>query len=151
MYPCIVGLARFHNGCSASKWGCTHYTGCWGRNGGVHVTPVVGVEKGVYTSLVVGVEMGVYTLHRLSGSKRGCTHYTGCRGVIPCILILSICVPPLSPSQTAASNIITCLWNLMESGIEELKLLQTVTLLLTANTVVQGDSLAKVKSAKAYL
>ncbi|KAH9363344.1 hypothetical protein HPB48_006450 [Haemaphysalis longicornis] len=46
-------------------------------------------------------------------------------------------------SLTAASNIITCLWNLMESGIEELKLLQTVTLLLTANTVVQGDSLAK--------
>uniref|UniRef100_A0A6B0VF32 Protein MON2 homolog n=1 Tax=Ixodes ricinus TaxID=34613 RepID=A0A6B0VF32_IXORI len=31
----------------------------------------------------------------------------------------------------------------MESGIEELKLLQTVTLLLTANSVVQGDTLAK--------
>ncbi|KAL1441053.1 hypothetical protein MTO96_008804 [Rhipicephalus appendiculatus] len=46
-------------------------------------------------------------------------------------------------SLTAAVNIITCLWNLMESGIEELKLLQTVTLLLTANTVVQGDALAK--------
>uniref|UniRef100_A0A2R5LCA4 Protein MON2 homolog n=2 Tax=Ornithodoros turicata TaxID=34597 RepID=A0A2R5LCA4_9ACAR len=31
----------------------------------------------------------------------------------------------------------------MESGIEELKLLQTVTLLLTTNTVVQGDALAR--------
>ncbi|KAM7295272.1 hypothetical protein ISCGN_024776 [Ixodes scapularis] len=46
-------------------------------------------------------------------------------------------------SLTAAVNVITCLWNLMESGIEELKLLQTVTLLLTANSVVQGDTLAK--------
>ncbi|CAN7938580.1 unnamed protein product [Ixodes hexagonus] len=46
-------------------------------------------------------------------------------------------------SLTAAVNVITCLWNLMESGIEELKLLQTVTLLLTANSVVQGDALAK--------
>lgn len=46
-------------------------------------------------------------------------------------------------SLIAAVNVITCLWNLMESGIEELKLLQTVTLLLTTNNVVQGDTLAK--------
>lgn len=44
----------------------------------------------------------------------------------------------------AANNIITCLWSLMESGTEELKLLQTVTLLITTNTIVQGETLAKV-------
>ncbi|KAG8199888.1 hypothetical protein JTE90_015878 [Oedothorax gibbosus] len=46
-------------------------------------------------------------------------------------------------SSMAASNIITCLWSLMESGTEELKLLQTVTLLITTNTIVQGETLAK--------
>ncbi|XP_015915930.1 protein MON2 homolog isoform X2 [Parasteatoda tepidariorum] len=46
-------------------------------------------------------------------------------------------------SSTAASNIITCLWALMESGTEELKLLQTVTLLVTTNSIVQGSVLAK--------
>ncbi|KAG1680890.1 Protein MON2 [Nymphon striatum] len=52
-----------------------------------------------------------------------------------------ICHEALSP--TAASGIINCLWSLMESSIEELKLLQTVTLLLTTNTIVQSDSLSK--------
>ncbi|GIY28491.1 protein MON2 homolog [Caerostris extrusa] len=46
-------------------------------------------------------------------------------------------------SATAANNIITCLWALMESGTEELKLLQTVTLLITTNAIVQGETLAK--------
>ncbi|KAF8790147.1 Protein MON2 like protein [Argiope bruennichi] len=46
-------------------------------------------------------------------------------------------------SATAANNIITCLWSLMESGTEELKLLQTVTLLITTNSIVQGETLAK--------
>ncbi|GBM29333.1 Protein MON2 [Araneus ventricosus] len=46
-------------------------------------------------------------------------------------------------SAMAANNIITCLWSLMESGTEELKLLQTVTLLITTNSVVQGETLAK--------
>lgn len=32
----------------------------------------------------------------------------------------------------------------MESGTEELKLLQTVTLLVTTNNVVQGEALSKV-------
>lgn len=32
----------------------------------------------------------------------------------------------------------------MELGIEEVKILQTVTLLLTTNTVVHGDTLARV-------
>jgi hypothetical protein len=36
----------------------------------------------------------------------------------------------------------------MESGIEEVKILQSVTLLLTTNTVVHGDTLARVKLKK---
>ena len=37
------------------------------------------------------------------------------------------------------------LWMLMENGTEEVKVLQSVTLLLTTNSVVRGDTLAKVK------
>ncbi|XP_054162002.1 protein MON2 homolog isoform X2 [Oppia nitens] len=49
-------------------------------------------------------------------------------------------------NQTAANNLLNCLWNLMESGVEELKLLQTITLLITTNSIVKGESLAKALS-----
>lgn len=38
------------------------------------------------------------------------------------------------------------LWQLMENGLEELKLLQTVLVLLTTNTVVHDEVLSKVKA-----
>lgn len=47
--------------------------------------------------------------------------------------------------QAAAGNIINMLWQLMENGLEELKLLQTVLVLLTTNTVVHDEVLSKVK------
>lgn len=43
-----------------------------------------------------------------------------------------------------ARFITDALWHLMEAGIEEVKILQSVTLLLTTNAVVHGDTLAKV-------
>ena len=46
--------------------------------------------------------------------------------------------------QTAADGILEILWQLMEAGLEELKLLQTAILLITTNFVVQHESLAKV-------
>ncbi|XP_046370442.2 protein MON2 homolog isoform X2 [Haliotis rufescens] len=46
-------------------------------------------------------------------------------------------------STAAADRIITMLWMLMEGGLEELKLLQTAILLITTNSVVQHDALAK--------
>ncbi|XP_066580371.1 protein MON2 homolog isoform X1 [Amia ocellicauda] len=46
-------------------------------------------------------------------------------------------------SEAAAGNIINMLWLLMENGLEELKLLQTVLVLLTTNTVVHDESLSK--------
>ena len=46
----------------------------------------------------------------------------------------------INPLQTAADNIIGMLWNLMEAGLEELKLLQTAIILITTNSVVQHDS-----------
>uniref|UniRef100_A0A8C5PWF3 Protein MON2 homolog n=1 Tax=Leptobrachium leishanense TaxID=445787 RepID=A0A8C5PWF3_9ANUR len=46
-------------------------------------------------------------------------------------------------SEAAAGNIINMLWQLMENGLEELKLLQTVLVLLTTNTVVHDDALSK--------
>ncbi len=38
------------------------------------------------------------------------------------------------------------LWMLMENGHEEVKILQSVTLLLTTNSIVRGDTLAKVRN-----
>ena len=49
-------------------------------------------------------------------------------------------------TQPAANNVINILWVLMEAGIEELKLLQTAILLITTNSVVQHESLAKVSA-----
>uniref|UniRef100_A0A8C7PNB4 Protein MON2 homolog n=1 Tax=Oncorhynchus mykiss TaxID=8022 RepID=A0A8C7PNB4_ONCMY len=46
-------------------------------------------------------------------------------------------------SEAAAGNIINMLWQLMENGLEELKLLQTVLVLLTTNTVVHDQVLSK--------
>lgn len=50
----------------------------------------------------------------------------------------------LSFVQTTADNIIKSLWNLMNSGVEELKLLQTAILMITTNSLVQHESLARV-------
>lgn len=47
--------------------------------------------------------------------------------------------------QKGALYITDTLWMLMESGIEEVKILQSVSLLLTTNTVVHGETLARVK------
>ncbi|KAK3101498.1 hypothetical protein FSP39_004044 [Pinctada imbricata] len=46
-------------------------------------------------------------------------------------------------SMTAANDVIGMLWHLMEAGLEELKLLQTAILLITTNSVVQHESLAR--------
>lgn len=43
-----------------------------------------------------------------------------------------------------ARYITDTLWVLMESGMEEVKILQSVTLLLTINTIVHGETLARV-------
>lgn len=50
--------------------------------------------------------------------------------------------------QKGARYITDTLWSLMEAGTEEVKILQSVTLLLTTNTVVHGETLAKVKIKK---
>ena len=44
----------------------------------------------------------------------------------------------------SGEHVVETLWMLMETGIEELKVLQTVTLLLTTSAVIQGATLAKV-------
>jgi Dimerisation and cyclophilin-binding domain of Mon2/Parkin co-regulated protein len=45
-----------------------------------------------------------------------------------------------------AAHITDTLWFLVEAGIEEVKVLQTVTLLLTTNAVVHGDTLSRVNN-----
>lgn len=60
-----------------------------------------------------------------------------------CVLAMQRLITHEAISVTVSTSIINSMWLLMESGIEELKLLQTITLLLTTNTNVQGDALAK--------
>lgn len=48
--------------------------------------------------------------------------------------------------QKGARYIIDVLWRLMETECEEVKVLQTVILLLTTNDVVQGETLSKVST-----
>lgn len=48
--------------------------------------------------------------------------------------------------QKGARYITDTLWMLMEAGTEEVKVLQTVTLLLTSNTLVHGETLSRVKN-----
>lgn len=49
-------------------------------------------------------------------------------------------------SEAAAEQLITCLWGLMESSVEELRLLQTITLLVSTSNVVHGRQLARALS-----
>lgn len=58
--------------------------------------------------------------------------------------ILLLTIIKIITLQTAAGNIINMLWQLMENSLEELKLLQTVLVLLTTNTVVHDEALSKV-------
>jgi hypothetical protein len=46
--------------------------------------------------------------------------------------------------QSSANNLVSTLWHLMESGLEELRILQTVILLITTSNIVHGDHLGKV-------
>ena len=48
--------------------------------------------------------------------------------------------------QKGARYITETLWMLMEAGSEEVKVLQSVTLLLTTNTIVHGETLARVSN-----
>ena len=50
----------------------------------------------------------------------------------------------LPPKQKSVESIVATLRVLMESSVEELKIIQTILLLVTSTDVVQGKSLAKV-------
>ena len=45
---------------------------------------------------------------------------------------------------SCAAHVVEALWVLMESGLEELRLLQTITLLVTTNNAISGENLARV-------
>ncbi|RUS78226.1 hypothetical protein EGW08_013995 [Elysia chlorotica] len=60
-----------------------------------------------------------------------------------CLVAVQRMISHEAISTAAADIIIGMLWRLMEAGLEELKLLQTAILLLTINSVVQHDTLAK--------
>ncbi|XP_046407133.1 protein MON2 homolog isoform X3 [Ischnura elegans] len=60
-----------------------------------------------------------------------------------CLGIIQRLMMQQTVDQKGARCITDTLWILMESGVEEVKVLQTVTLLLTTNTIVHGDTLAR--------
>jgi hypothetical protein len=53
--------------------------------------------------------------------------------------------------QKSVESIVATLRVLMESGVEELKVLQTILLLITTTDVVQGKPLSKVGGALGHL
>ncbi|XP_012277509.1 protein MON2 homolog isoform X2 [Orussus abietinus] len=60
-----------------------------------------------------------------------------------CLNIMQKLITQQAVDQKGARYITDTLWTLMEAGIEEVKILQSVTLLLTSNAVVHGDTLAR--------
>ncbi|XP_067205891.1 protein MON2 homolog isoform X2 [Linepithema humile] len=60
-----------------------------------------------------------------------------------CLGMMQRLITQQAVDQKGARYITDTLWLLMESGTEEVKVLQTVTLLLTSNAVVHGDTLAR--------
>ena len=77
--------------------------------------------------------------------------FMGCDSKIPKIVQTSLTaiqrlITFQAVSTRAAEQLITCLWALMEARVEELRVLQTVTLLVSTSKMVQGDQLARALS-----
>ncbi|XP_046428999.1 protein MON2 homolog isoform X1 [Neodiprion fabricii] len=60
-----------------------------------------------------------------------------------CLGMMQRLITQQAVDTKGARYITDALWMLMESGTEEVKILQSVTLLLTSNTVVHGETLAR--------
>ncbi|KAK2589193.1 hypothetical protein KPH14_002005 [Odynerus spinipes] len=60
-----------------------------------------------------------------------------------CLGIMQRLITQQAIDQKGARYITDTLWMLMEAGTEEVKVLQTVTLLLTSNAIVHGDTLSR--------
>lgn len=82
-----------------------------------------------------------FVIKKLSPGERIFVHHFLCRYLNTSVLFVD---NNLIILQTAAGNIINMLWQLMENSLEELKLLQTVLVLLTTSTVVHDEALSKV-------
>ena len=50
----------------------------------------------------------------------------------------------ISLLQSSSVNLVSALWQLMEGGLEELRILQTIILLITTSNIVHGENLGKV-------
>ena len=60
-----------------------------------------------------------------------------------CLNMIQKLITQQAIDQKGARYITDTLWGLMQSGTEEVKVLQSVTLLLTTNTIVHGETLAR--------
>lgn len=61
-----------------------------------------------------------------------------------CLGMMQRLITQQAVDTKGARYITDSLWMLMESGTEEVKILQSVTLLLTSNMIVHGETLARV-------
>lgn len=76
--------------------------------------------------------------------------------LISCLLF-KICVGAVQKfitndllDEKGAKYVTNVLWLMMESNIEEVKVLQTAALLLTTSNLVRGESLSKVKHCSLF-
>lgn len=67
-----------------------------------------------------------------------------------CLGLMQRLITRQAIDQKGARFIIDALWRLMETETEEVKVLQTVILLLTTNNIVQGETLSKVRFIISY-
>ena len=63
-----------------------------------------------------------------------------------CLAIMQRLILQQAIDQKGARYITDTLWMLMETGTEEVKVLQSVTLLLTTNSIVHGETLSRVNT-----
>lgn len=61
-----------------------------------------------------------------------------------CLAMMQRLILQQAIDQKGARYITDTLWMLMETGTEEVKVLQSVTLLLTTNSIVHGETLSRV-------
>lgn len=90
------------------------------------------VERHVFGSIDLEVWVFVNMIKKFSPGKIIFAYFFLLRD--PTYLYLFLTIIKILVLQTAAGNIINMLWQLMENSLEELKLLQTVLVLLTTNT-----------------
>lgn len=119
---------------------------------------LAGETKKKYPQIKESCEEGIAKLRSASGNPGSQIYYVvnqilyplvqGCESkdvkiIKFCLGVMQRLITQQAVDQKGARYITDTLWMLMEAGTEEVKVLQTVTLLLTSNTLVHGETLSR--------